>query len=844
MALYRKYRPASFAEVVGQEQVTGPLSVALNTGRINHAYLFSGPRGCGKTSSARILARSLNCEQGPTSTPCGVCNSCISLAPGGPGNLDVTELDAASHNGVEDMRELRDKAHYAPADSRYRVFIIDEAHMISTQGFNAMLKIVEEPPEHLIFIFATTEPEKVIGTIRSRTHHYPFRLLTPGDMRGLLQRTAESEGVSIDDSVYPLVIEAGGGSPRDSLSILDQLVAGSGPGGVTYESALGLLGVTDLSLIDAAIDSLALSDKAALFQVVDDVIEAGHEPRRFVTDLLNRLRDLMVLRAVPEAIDMGLVSAPTARAQILKDEAAKFSDAQLAHLATEVNARVSDMRGATSPRLLLEILIAHLLLPTAPVQAFAPANTPAAQVPQTAANQNAPASNYERPSVRQAREEREQAAREAAAQVAPAEQNVSTPAAPQPTPAPPVPQAPAPHVQQQAPQQPAPTPPAQPAPAVPQPQPAPQQPAPTPSVPVVPQVQPAAQPQQPPAPQPAPAAAASLPEDVVGQVRAEWARLRGEVGKRNKIAEIMLTEARVLGIQEDTLILGHNTGALAGRLNEASKNDVIVAVLKDEMGLSLKVHCVVGTNPEAMGFSAPGQLQKTWNPHESQSAGSSGEPPRVSQPRESADSEEEPAQPALPTEPSPEPQPLQQAAQETWGTPAPIGGTQKPQPEPPQAPAPTWGAPAPLGGTVVASPPEPQPTPQQPEPVPESEERRPRRWEQAAARGQAAMAVRDQRPQFSDGVPLPPEPNDMPGDPYDYPADEGIPDRSGRRSPQSAPATPGQSAASLSGSAEDQRRAEEDEMLAAAREPGQLDRRDAKDIAMELLTKELGARPL
>ena len=250
MALYRKYRPASFAEVVGQEHVTEPLSTALTSGRINHAYLFSGPRGCGKTSSARILARSLNCEQGPTPTPCGVCDSCVALAPNGPGSVDVVELDAASHGGVDDTRELRDRAFYAPAQSRYRIFIIDEAHMVTNAGFNALLKIVEEPPDHLIFVFATTEPEKVLPTIRSRTHHYPFRLLAPRTMRSLLERICVQEGVEVDETVYPLVIRAGGGSPRDTLSVLDQLIAGSGGAELAYEGAADLLGYTQASLLD------------------------------------------------------------------------------------------------------------------------------------------------------------------------------------------------------------------------------------------------------------------------------------------------------------------------------------------------------------------------------------------------------------------------------------------------------------------------------------------------------------------------------------------------------------------------------------------------------------------
>jgi DNA polymerase III subunit gamma/tau len=333
VALYRKYRPATFAEVVGQEHVTDPLSIALDTGRISHAYLFSGPRGCGKTSSARILARSLNCVDGPTSTPCGVCSSCVALGPGGSGNLDVTELDAASHGGVDDTRELRDRAFYAPAESRYRVFIVDEAHMVTTAGFNALLKIVEEPPAHLIFIFATTEPDKVLPTIRSRTHHYPFRLLPPATMRGLLGKICEQEQVPVEEAVYPLVIRAGGGSPRDSLSVLDQLLAGAGPEGVTYPRAVSLLGVTDVALIDDAIDALAASDGAALFGTVDRVMEAGHDPRRFAVDLLERLRDLILMRAVPDAIDRGLVSGPGDVLDRMRGQAERTGPATLARYA-------------------------------------------------------------------------------------------------------------------------------------------------------------------------------------------------------------------------------------------------------------------------------------------------------------------------------------------------------------------------------------------------------------------------------------------------------------------------------------------------------------------------------
>ena len=365
MALYRKYRPATFAEVVGQEHVTEPLSVALEAGRINHAYLFSGPRGCGKTSSARILARSLNCVQGPTAHPCGVCDSCTGLAPNAPGSIDVVELDAASHGGVDDTRELRDRAFYAPAQSHYRVFIIDEAHMVTTAGFNALLKIVEEPPEHLIFIFATTEPEKVLPTIRSRTHHYPFRLLPPKTMRALIGRICEQENVRVDDAVYPLVIRAGGGSPRDTLSVLDQLLAGAENDHVTYQRALGLLGATDVALIDDAVDALAAADAAALFGAVESVIDAGHDPRRFATDLLERFRDLILMQAVPDAASRGVVDAPEDVLDRMREQAARIGPATLTRYAEVVQAGLGEMRGATAPRLLLEVVCARLLLPSA-----------------------------------------------------------------------------------------------------------------------------------------------------------------------------------------------------------------------------------------------------------------------------------------------------------------------------------------------------------------------------------------------------------------------------------------------------------------------------------------------
>lgn len=870
---------------MGQEQVTTPLSAALDAGRINHAYLFSGPRGCGKTSSARIMARSLNCEHGPTSTPCGKCDSCVSLAPGGPGNLDVTELDAASHNGVEDMRELRDRAYYAPAESRYRIFIIDEAHMISPSGANALLKVVEEPPEHVIFIFATTEPEKIIGTIRSRTHHYPFRLLTPPAMKGLLQRTVASEGVQVEDAVYPMVIEAGGGSPRDTLSLLDQLLAGAGPDGLTYDLARPLLGVTDVTLLDDTIATLAENDKAGLFAQIDNVIEAGHDPRRFAVDLLDRLRDLMILQAVPGAIDAGLVSAPTDRAEVLTTQAQRFSGPQLTYLASTVNDRISDLTGATSPRLLLEIMCAHLLIGTssgaAPGAALGAASQPGqlpqavqpsgapqsaqasqpnqagqgaqsaqaaqsgqpgqsgqaapsagngpafsgAQDPQSAAaaiiarrraksqaQQNQPAPGSTAPAEPQ--QQQNQTATGSTASEAPGQQRnqaaagTEAPASPsQPEQTPEQPEATAQHsraghedaAQSAQQEQPAQTEPAgaenqersasQSAQSS-QTEPEEQEQADWAGQPEqrsaqsqssdasaedasaagagddvktddgadpwgqerqVPQNAPArgngqAEPLEKPVPaapaqsegqQQAQAAQATVQSEGQGQgasasgddgdfveaVKRKWVELRGSVGKRNKVAEIMLAEARVLGFRDNTLTLGHTTGALAERINAPANNSVIVDVLREEFQRDIEVNCVVGTDPKTAGFDAPRapQAKPEWNPNAPE--------------REPSDDKEAESKPG---------------------------------------------------------------------------------WRSRIAKATEVAKQRDDEfartPQFSNGVPLPPEP--------EGPADEPP--------PEEPPAYT--------------RDDEERDMVEAAQSAGEMDHRSATEVAMELVEKELGAR--
>ncbi|WP_275295292.1 DNA polymerase III subunit gamma and tau [Amycolatopsis sp. La24] len=575
LALYRKYRPATFAEVVGQEHVTEPLRTALAAGRINHAYLFSGPRGCGKTSSARIMARSLNCAKGPTPDPCGECNSCRALAPEGPGSVDVTELDAASHGGVDDARELRDKAFYAPAESRYRVFIIDEAHMVTTQGFNALLKIVEEPPEHLIFIFATTEPDKVLTTIRSRTHHYPFRLIPPSSMRELLERNVAAEGATVEPAVYPLVIRAGGGSARDTQSVLDQLLAGAGPEGVTYPRAVALLGVTDTALIDAVIDGLANDNPAEVFGTVEKLADAGHDPRRFATDLLDRLRDLLLMRAVPEAGERGLVAAPDDELKRMTEQAEKLGPATLSRYADIVHSGLLEMRGATSPRLVLELLCARMLLPSVteaekallarierlerrPAGVPAPAAAPAVSAPNagpapapaaTAAPAEAPA-RFQRPSQRPAQEA---PAERPAAEARPAAEEPARPARPE--------------VSRPAPVEP----PAAAAPA----------------------------PEAPPAP-PAEEAPAAGGIDAA-KVREKWPQLLASLRKftGGRALEAMLTQATVAEVDGSAVTLTHKSEPLARRLSDQGNASKIAAGLSEVLGGEWQVRCVHGAAPAA-----------------------------------------------------------------------------------------------------------------------------------------------------------------------------------------------------------------------------------------------------
>lgn len=433
-ALYRRYRPDTFDQVIGQEHVTEPLKAALRANRVTHAYLFSGPRGCGKTTSARILARCLNCAQGPTDTPCGQCESCRELATGGPGSLDVVEIDAASHGGVDDARDLRERATFAPVRDRYKIFIIDEAHMVTNQGFNALLKLVEEPPEHVKFVFATTEPERVIGTIRSRTHHYPFRLVPPDVLGPYLTTLCAEEHIGVGEGVLTLVMRAGGGSVRDTLSVLDQLMAGAIDGQVTYQTAVALLGYTDSALLDESVDALAGGDGAAAFRVVERMVESGHDPRRFVEDLLQRLRDLLIIAVAGDGARDVLADTPHDQFERMQRQAQNWGPHGLSRAADLTDEALRAMTGATSPRLQLELLVGRILVP-APGHAQAPVQGMVGMTGGGAPHEVASASSEASSGRFGAREAREALARkkqERAEASAPAPQAPASPSAPAP----------------------------------------------------------------------------------------------------------------------------------------------------------------------------------------------------------------------------------------------------------------------------------------------------------------------------------------------------------------------------------------------------------------------------
>jgi DNA polymerase-3 subunit gamma/tau len=563
-ALYRRYRPETFAEVIGQDHVTAPLRQALRNGQVNHAYLFSGPRGCGKTSSARILARILNCERNtvdaPTDTPCGECPSCIELARGGPGSLDVVEIDAASHGGVDDARELRERATFAPSRDRFKVFILDEAHMVSPQGFNALLKIVEEPPEHVMFIFATTEPDKVIGTIRSRTHHYPFRLVPPDVMLGYLEQVCRAEGVTVGPGVLQLVVRAGAGSVRDSLSVLDQLIAGSGPAGLDYEGAVALLGFTHASLLDDLVDAIAAADGASAFRVVERVISTGHEPRRFVEDLLERLRDLIVIAASGDAAGAALRDVPADQLAHMRPQAAHLGFFELSRSADLVNAALSEMTGATSPRLHLELLMARLLLPGAD---------------DSAAGIGARLDRLERGALA------------TAAPTVPVSLSAAlvSPVLVSPVPVSPVPVAP-------VVPPPASPPPDRPTPARPTPaRPAPS--APAPSAPAAStSASPAGPAHTPAAPSPAPAAVGGGPDTEV--LRRRWPEVLETLGRLKKATWVLVSQnAQVADLDATTLRLSFSAPGLATAFRSGMHAEVVQRAVRETLGFDVRVEPVL-----------------------------------------------------------------------------------------------------------------------------------------------------------------------------------------------------------------------------------------------------------
>lgn len=638
LALYRRYRPETFAEVIGQEHVTDPLRHALAANRVNHAYLFSGPRGCGKTTSARILARALNCEQAPVSDPCGECQSCRDLARGGPGSVDVIEIDAASHGGVDDARDLRERAFFAPISSRYKVYIIDEAHMVSPQGFNALLKLVEEPPPHLKFIFATTEPDKVIGTIRSRTHHYPFRLVPPKALGDYLNQLSETEGVRLEPAALPLVVRAGAGSVRDTLSVLDQLLGGAGPEGVTYDLAVQLLGYTPDSLLDEAVAAFGAGDGSTVFGVVDKIIESGQDPRRFAEDLLQRLRDLVVLRAVPDALATGLLDVPGDRAERLQSQATSFGPADLTRMADLVNAALTEFRGATAPRLLLELMCARILVPASDASGvvarvdrlekrLSMGGVPAAS-PATGADAPADA----QPSAAALAPAQAAPTQAAPAQAAPTQQTAPAQAAPArqtsaPDPArPPVDDAPPWDVEEPPEPDHQPPPPSTPQPA---PQEAPHRSAPEQAAPAA--AQPA--PSQPPTREPVPAAAEAQPASPpagsmgVADVRRLWPEILEVVKGLRRFTWIMLSQnAQVQALDGTTLTIALvNSGARDSFMASGSA-EYVQKALQQVIGVQWRIDAIVdpSADPRAASNPAPASPQAAAHTPPAQAAPAAG----------------------------------------------------------------------------------------------------------------------------------------------------------------------------------------------------------------------------
>jgi DNA polymerase-3 subunit gamma/tau len=615
LALYRKYRPARFADVIGQEHVTDPLQQALRNDRVNHAYLFSGPRGCGKTSSARILARSLNCEQGPTPDPCGVCESCVGLAANGPGTLDVIELDAASHGGVDDTRELRERAMYAPVQSRYKIYIIDEAHMVTTQGFNALLKLVEEPPDYIRFIFATTEPDKVLQTIRSRTHHYPFRLVPPATLLAHLERISAEEGIAVEPGVLPLVVRAGQGSVRDALSVLDQLAGSAGTSGLTYERAASLLGYTPSELLHQVVEAVAAQDAPSLFAAIDAALDRGLEPWRFSGDLLDRLRDLLLLAQVDDAAERGLVHVPADELPAMRAQAAALGVAGLVRAADLVAATMNERRTTSAPpRLLLELLAARLVLPRASDDPVALAARLSRLESGLAAGGPAMTASPVRP-----------AAAPAAAPATAAQAESAAPAAPAPAAAPEPPGGPTPAAEGPPSEAPEPPPAGPPAP-------------------------------EPLAPAPVAAPAVSGAPDVAS-VRQLWPHVLESIKAKRRVTWMLLYEkASVLSLESGVLTLGLPDAGTARGFLAGDHPDVVHAALLDVVGVEARIDAVPhGAAPTPSGGGAPDSSRAAPAPAE-QAPAEAASPSKAAEARQRAEAlaREEAERVAAPDEPAPD----------------------------------------------------------------------------------------------------------------------------------------------------------------------------------------------